>query len=189
MARKLKLQVQTTVDGFMGGPNGEMDWMTMPWSDDVGSYVTGIMESVDTILLGRNLAEGFIPAWQSRPEGEPEASIDWMNNTPKVVISNTLTESPWENARIAPGGENLVDTITELKQQDGGDIIVYGGSTLVSSLTAHGLVDELHLIVNPTTIGAGLPLFSNPQSYDALRFVGAQPFDCGMIALHYAPAT
>ena len=90
--RKLKLQVQTTVDGYMAGPNSEMDWIHFPWSDDLNSYVDALTESVDTIVLGRKLAEGFIPAWASGPPGEDQASIDWMNNTPKVVITNSLLD-------------------------------------------------------------------------------------------------
>jgi dihydrofolate reductase len=68
--RKFKLQVQPTVDGFMGGPNGEMDWTTVPWSTDAEAYADALSESVETIVLGRKLAEGFIPAWASGPEGE-----------------------------------------------------------------------------------------------------------------------
>lgn len=92
--RKFKLQVQTTVDGYMAGPNGEMDWMTVPWTDDLNAYSTALHEPVDCIVLGRKLAEGFIPAWAAGPDGEPQPAIDKMNETPKVVISNTLTESP-----------------------------------------------------------------------------------------------
>src|SRR5690349_19099447 len=87
--RRFKLQVQTTLDGYMGGPNGEIDWATAPWSSDVNAYVEALMASVDTIVLGRKLAEGFIPAWAARPEGESAAAIDWMNDTPKVVISDS----------------------------------------------------------------------------------------------------
>ena len=183
--RKLKLQVQTTVDGYMAGPNGEMDWLTFEWTKDMSGYVEALMESVDTIVLGRKLAEGFIPAWASRPEHEDEASIDWMNNTPKVVISNSLTESPWENADVAGG--DLAETVNRLKAQPGGDMIAYGGSTLVSDLIAKGLLDELHLFVNPTAIGAGLPVFPNLGAHQRLRLVSAQPFDCGITALHFEP--
>ncbi|MGW4846687.1 dihydrofolate reductase family protein [Nocardia brasiliensis] len=184
--RKLKLQVQTTVDGYMAGPNGEMDWMTFPWTNDVGAYITKIMEPVDTIVLGRNLAEGFIPTWASRtPEdGEDQETIDWMNNTPKVVISNSLTASPWENATVAGG--DLAKIITDLKSQPGGDLIVYGGGTLVSALLAEELIDEIHLFVNATAIGTGMPVFA-PGAYQRLRAVGATPFDCGIIALHFEP--
>ena len=85
--RTFKLQVQTSVDGYMAGADGEMDWMTFPWTDDLNSYVTALTAGVDCIVLGRNLAEGFIPHWAALPSDEPGA--DMMNNTPKVVISNT----------------------------------------------------------------------------------------------------
>ena len=117
--RKLKLQVQTTVDGYMGGPNGEMDWTTVPWTDDISAYTDALTQPVDRIVLGRKLAEGFIPAWAAGPAGEEQSSIDWMNNTAKVVISNTLTESLWENAVVAGG--DLVETVNRLKAESGGD--------------------------------------------------------------------
>ncbi|MET9511168.1 dihydrofolate reductase family protein [Streptomyces flavidovirens] len=183
--RKFKLQVQTTVDGYMAGPNGEMDWLTFPWTDDINAYIDALTEPVDCMVLGRKLAEGFIPAWAAGPEGEDQASIDKMNNTPKVVISNTLTESPWENAVVAGG--DLAETVNELKAQPGGDMITYGGGTLVSSLIAEGLLDELHLFVNPIAIGAGMPVFANTVAYQQLRLVTARPFDCGITALHFEP--
>ncbi|WP_028815284.1 dihydrofolate reductase family protein [Streptomyces flavidovirens] len=183
--RKFKLQVQTTVDGYMAGPNGEMDWLTFPWTDDINAYIDALTEPVDCIVLGRKLAEGFIPAWAAGPEGEDQASIDKMNNTPKVVISNTLTESPWENAVVAGG--DLAETVNKLKAQPGGDMIAYGGGTLVSNLIAEGLLDELHLFVNPIAIGAGMPVFANTGAYQQLRLVTARPFDCGITALLFEP--
>jgi dihydrofolate reductase len=185
MVRTLKLQVQTSLDGYMAGPNNEMDWISTTWSEDVGPYINGIMESVDTIVLGRNLAEGFIPAWESRPEGEPEEAIDWMNNTPKVVISNTLSTSPWPNATLAKG--NLVDIVSELKAGNGGDLITYGGATLAASLIEAGLVDDVHLIVNPTAIGNGKPVYGHPDIYRQFEVARVTPFSCGMFAIHLQP--
>ena len=182
--RKFKLQVQTSVDGYMAGPNSEMDWLLFPWTDDVGAYIKKMTENVDCIVLGRKLAEGFIPAWASGPEGETQEAIDWMNTTPKVVISNSLGASPWDNAEVAGG--DLRTSIDELKAKPGGDLIAYGGSTLVSSLIAEGLLDELHLFVNPTAIGAGLPVFPD-NAYQRLQLVKAQPFECGIVALHLEP--
>ena len=183
--RKFKLQVQTSVDGYMAGPNGEMDFLTFPWSDDVGQYIAAMMEPVDTIVLGRKLAEGFIPAWASGPEGETQESIDWMNNTPKVVISDSLSESPWDNAVVAGG--DLAENVNALKAQQGGDLIAYGGSTLVTSLIAEGLLDEIHLFVNPAALGAGLPVFPSIGAPQRLRLVKATPFECGITAMHLEP--
>jgi dihydrofolate reductase len=180
-----KLQVQTTIDGYMAGPNGEMDWMTFQWTDDLKDYITALMAPVKHIVLGRNLAEGFIPAWKSGPEGESQEAIDFMNNTPKTVITNSLTESPWDNATVAGG--DLTETITKLKAQTDGDIIAYGGGTLVRDLIANQLLDEIHLFVSPTAIGAGMPVFPSTGAAQRFRLVAATPFECGVTALHYAP--
>ena len=183
--RRLKLQTQITLDGYMGGPNGEMDWMSMSWSDDTSDYIREIMASVDTILLGRKLAEGFIPAWESRPEGEPDESIDWMINTPKVIVSNTLTEPPRDNVTVANG--DLVESITALKAQPGGDIIAYGGGELVASLVEAGLIDELHLFVNPTAIGSGMPVFGKPGQYAPFTTIQTRRLDSGMLVIQLEP--
>lgn len=179
--RKLKIQVQVTADGYMGGPDGEMDWMTFPWSDDLNAYLDGLQSGVDAMVLGRKLAEGFIPAWASRPEHEDEATIEFMTGTPKLVVSRTLAESPWEGAAVSA---DLVGSVTALKERDGGDVIAYGGSTLVRGLIEHGLADEVHLVVNPVSIGAGLPVFPD-GGYQRLRLVDAKRFECGMAVLHY----
>jgi dihydrofolate reductase len=183
--RKFKLQVQTSVDGYMAGPNGEMEWMRFPWTNDISAYIGALTEPVDCIVLGRKLAEGFIPAWEAGPPGETKEAIEKMSGTPKVVISKTLTQSPWNNAVVAGG--DLANTVNELKAQDGGDIIAYGGSTLVSSLIAENLLDEIHLFVNPTSIGSGLRVFPDLDSNQQFQLVKAQPFDCGITALHLEP--
>ena len=88
--RKLKLQMQTSVDGFVAGPNGEMDWMTWDWDDALKGHVDALTASVDCMLLGRKLAEGFIPASAERLKaGDPSAAV--FVETPKVVFSRTHT--------------------------------------------------------------------------------------------------
>ncbi|GGP99617.1 riboflavin biosynthesis protein RibD [Actinomadura coerulea] len=182
--RKFKLQVQVTADGYMAGPNGEMDWMTFPWTDDISAYIDALMRPVDCIVLGRRLAEGFIPAWESGPEGETQEAIDQINNTPKVVISDGLTESPWKNAEVAGG--DLTEIVNDLKSRPGGDLIAYGGGTLVRDLIARGLLDDLYLFVNPTAIGTGMPVFPE-GGYQRLDLVESRLFDCGIAVMHYTP--
>jgi dihydrofolate reductase len=186
--RKLKLQVQTTVDGFMGGPQGEMDWMAFSWDDQLKDYVGALTEPVDTIVLGRKLAEGFIPHWAAvaaNPDNPDVAAGRKFTDTPKVVFSKTLDQSPWENTELAKG--DLGEEITQLKAQPGADIIAYGGATFVSSLIQQGLIDELHLFVNPTAIGRGLPIFPEQAGKLPLELVKATAFDCGIVVLHYRP--
>ena len=183
--RRFKLQVQTSIDGYMAAPDGQPGGTDVPFSDDIYAYMDALTESVDCIVLGRKTAEGFIPAWESRPADEPAALVDWINDTPKVVISHTLTSSPWDNAVVAGG--DIVETVNGLKAQAGGDLIAYGGGTLVSSLLADDLVDDLYLFVNPTAYGGGMPVFGPLEAARRFRLVDAQPFECGIIALHYQP--
>jgi dihydrofolate reductase len=181
--RRIVLQTQTTLDGFMAGPDGAMDWMAFPWTDDVGAYINRLMAPVDTIVLGRHLAEGFIPHWASEPADEPQDAIDFMNLTPRVVVSRTLEQSPWENATVV----GSLDAVRTLKESDGGDLIAYGGGELVRSLLAASLVDDAHLFVNPTATGGGMPVF--PQGATSrFRTVAVTPFECGITAVHLQPA-
>jgi dihydrofolate reductase len=186
--RKLKLQIQTTVDGFIGGPNGEMDWLTCPWDNQLEQYVTALTEPVDCIVLGRKLAEGFIPHWAAvaaDADNPDVAAGRKFTDTPKVVFSHTLTQSTWANTVLAQ--DELVAEIQRLKQQPGGDIMAYGGASFVGSLIRHGLIDEYHLFVNPAAIGQGLPIFNQLEGQQPLTLVKSTAFACGIVVQHYAP--
>lgn len=178
--RKLKLQVQMSVDGYMAGLNGEMDWTNRNWDNKLKNYVGGLTEPVDCIVLGRKLAQGFIPYWASHPQ---EEGADKFNTTKKVVFTKTLEKSEWDDTVLAKG--DLVDEILKLKRETGSDIIAYGGATFVSALIKHGLIDEYHLFVNPTAIGNGLPIFSKLNNKLDLALVKSTAFDCGIVILHY----
>jgi dihydrofolate reductase len=184
--RKLKLQVQISVDGFICGPNGEMDWLTYPWTDDISQYVDEITGPVDTILLGRKLAQGFIPHWAAvaaNPDNPEYSAGKKYSDTPKVVFSKTLHTSEWANTVIAKG--DMVKEVRELKSQPGGDIIVYGGSAFVSSLIKENLIDEFHLFVNPAVIGAGMPIFQHIKEKVKLTPQGTTTFACGITVMKY----
>ena len=172
-----------TVDGYIAGLNGEMDWMTFNWDNELKKYVTELSESVDCMVLGRKLAEGFIPYWASIPDGEDIAGIDKINNTLKVVFTRTLEKSIWENTVLAKG--DLVEEITKLKELDGKDIIAYGGAAFVSSLIQHLLVDEIHLFINPVVIGNGLTIFNRLDKTQNLQLINSSAFECGIVVLHY----
>ena len=180
--RKLKLQVQMTADGFIAGLNGEMDWIVWNWDDELKKYVTDITEPVDCIVLGRKLAEGFIPHWASNPEQE---GADKMNSTKKVVFTKTIDKSEWDNTVLAKG--DLADEINNLKKQDGKDIIAYGGAAFVSALIKQGLIDEFHLFINPTAIGNGMTIFKELDSKQNLTLVKSISFECGIVVLNYKP--
>ncbi|MDD4374101.1 MAG: dihydrofolate reductase family protein [Bacteroidales bacterium] len=186
--RKLKLQIQISIDGYISGINGEMDWLLFEWSNDLKKYVDEITQSVDTILLGKNLAMGLISHWAavSKDDNNPEkeAGIKF-SETPIIVFSKTMTETIWENTQVENG--DFVEKIIALKQQSGKDIIVYGGAKFVSSLIKENLIDEYHLFVNPTILGKGMPVFQEVDTILKLSLVSSTHFDCGIIVLVYKP--
>jgi dihydrofolate reductase len=171
-----------TVDGFIAGLKGEMDWTVRDWDEQLRNYVTELTEPIDCIVLGRKLAQGFIPYWASHPD-EEGAYI--FNSTKKVVFSKTLVKSEWDNTVLAKG--DLVEEITKLKTQDGKDIIAYGGATFVSALIKQRLIDEFHLFINPIAIGNGMSIFKELDGKQKLNLVKSTSFDCGIVILYYEP--
>ena len=188
--RKLKLQVQVSIDGFVGGPAGELDFMEWNWDQALKDYVTNLTAPVDLIVMGKNLAQGFIPYWAKVAADPNDVQVEFgkkMHETEKLVFSNTLKTIPadWPNTKLATAP--LKQTIIDLKNKQGGDIIVYGGAQFVRSLLKEGLIDELNLFVNPTAIGNGMMIFSDLEKKAGFKLVEGKPFDCGIVLLKYAP--
>ena len=177
-----------SVDGYIAGPIGEMDWMVWNWDNELNQYVEDITEPVDCIVLGRKLAEGFIPYWATvaaNPDDPEFTAGKKFTDTHKVVFTKTLDKSEWDNTVLAKG--DLVDEITKLEKQDGKDIIAYGGATFVSALIKQGLIDEFHLFINPTAIGNGMTIFKELDHKQNLTLVKSTSFECGIVVLNYEP--
>jgi dihydrofolate reductase len=185
--KRLKLQMQISVDGFVAGPKNEMDWMVWDWDDDLKHYVNELTDSVDTILLGRKMADGFVTHWSNVVKNAEDPSHPFarkMVDKPKVVFTKTLEKSSWENTKLAKG--QLSDEINKVKKQNGKDIIVYGGASFVSSLIKEKLIDEFHLFVNPAILGKGLTIFKSVDEKQNLKLVRSISFPCGIVLLNYA---
>jgi len=200
MMRKLILEVQMTVDGYVADTNGRNDWQLWNWGadwnwdDELKKYFTGMMESVDCILLSRKMAkEGFISHWEQAAQHAGDPRFDYakkINATHKVVFSKTLEKSDpiftgRNNLDLAKG--DLAEEINSLKSKKGKDIIVYGGAGFVSALIKEGLIDEFQLFINPVTIGNGMTIFNQPDSKQHMTLVKAKSYDCGMVVLIYKP--
>jgi len=188
--RKLKLQMQQSIDGFVGGPKGELDFMEWNWDDSLKDYVNQLHVPVDLIVMGKNLAQGFIPYWEKVASDPKDPQVEFgkkMHETQKLFFSRTLKESPaeWKNTSIARSP--VEKEIPELKSRAGGDIIVYGGVQYVSSLLDAGLIDELYLFVNPSAIGRGLSIFSKLEQKMSFKLVEGKVFDCGIVLQIYQP--
>jgi dihydrofolate reductase len=187
VTRKLRLQVDISVDGCIAGPNNEMDWLVgLVGDDNFIKYLNEITESVDTIIMGRKMVDEFIPYWtevMDKPEDPWNAFAKKMVEIPKVVFTKTLNKSRWINTDIATG--DLKDEITKLKYQKGKDILVYGGASFDSSLIKENLIDEFYLFVNPVVIGNGKTIFKDSKEIQKLTLVESKVFDCGQVLLHY----
>jgi dihydrofolate reductase len=185
--RKLKLHVQMSIDGCIAGPNGEMDWMVGLSDDKLIKYENDLMESIDTILLGRKMTDVFISYWSDvikKPDDRWHASFaKKMIETPKVVFTKTLDKSKWINTEIATG--DLTDEIIKLKSRNGRDMVVYGGASFDSSLIKLGLIDEFLLFINPVAIGNGMTIFKDLNEIQKFNMVKSIAFDSGEVLLHY----
>jgi len=184
--RKLKLQMQISIDGFVQyGQNDEQHWVTWAW-DEIKKYVLDLADSADTEIIGRKLAIDYIPYWldaYTKPDDPMYEAAKIKANQKKIVFTKTLETSEWENTELAKG--NLVDEIKTLKAQNGKDIIVYGGSSFVSALIKEKLIDEFHLFVNPVALGKGIPIFDQSENWQQLRLKKSITYDCGIVLLNY----
>jgi len=183
--RKLKLQMQTTVDGFVAGPEGQLDWMTWDMDEKLLAFISHLTDTSDTILLGRKMTEGFIKYWEhviTQPES-PEYSFGRkMVDTPKVVFSKTLNHVAGQNVRLENG--DMVEAVNKLKKAPGKDIVVYGGATFVSSLIEKSLIDELNFFVNPVAIGNGMRVFKDRRT---MKLTASTAYPCGIVVNSYEP--
>ena len=193
--KKLKLQMQLSVDGFVSAGNGKSsDWMVWDfgenwaWDNDLREYHTSLTASIDCVLLSRKMAEeGFIDHWADMAvnTNNPQSAFARnITNARKVVVTQKLDRSIWNNTELATGG--LVAEVNRLKAQGGKDIIVYGGAGFVSALIKERLIDEYHLIINPAILGSGLPIFNMINNRQDLRLIEARSFSKGMVVLSYA---
>ncbi len=179
--RKLIVTEFVSLDGVMEAPGGEpgyahSGWVAKSFSDELGAYKGAEQLATDTLLLGRKTYESFAGAWPER-EG-PMA--DKLNTMEKVVVSTTLSDPEWPCTTVIPAP--TPEAIGALKAQDGAPIIVAGSRTLVHSLLADGLVDELHLQVFPVILGSGARLYPDAPDAKPLTLVESIPMPHGVFA-------
>jgi len=180
--------MHVSLDGYVCGPNGEQDWMTMSDPTMDRFMVSHFLPRVDTMLVGRVLYQGFESFWPTVKKNPdyPKDLVEfahWMENTPKVVFSKTLTEVSWVNSRLAK--EEPVDEVRRLKEQKGGDMVIFGGAGIVEYFTRHNIVDEYQIKLEPVVLGKGRPLFKDLQTRIPLTLMEAKAFDSGVVGMIY----
>lgn len=187
--RNLIFFMHTSLDGFVAGLNGEMDWIK--FDDALFDFVGTMTEQADTALYGRVTYEMMQSYWPNAGEQPNATKHDkehsaWYNKVAKIVLSKTMQETGLHNTKVIGG--QLTDNIKKLKQQDGKNILIFGSPRASQALLNEGLIDEFWLFVNPVILGKGMPLFKDITGTTKLKLAASKTFACGVIALHYKKA-
>jgi dihydrofolate reductase len=189
--RKLVVSEFVTLDGVMQAPGGKDEdrdggfehggWTIPYWHDDIGKTFFAMMQDCDALLLGRRTYVTHAEAFEPMAPGDPFG--DMMNAPKKYVVSKTLAKPIWRNTTIIR--ENVIESVRALKAQPGKNILTDGSSQLVHALLAHDLVDELHLLVYPLTLGSGKRVL--PDGVHAtFGLMSTTSYPTGVVGLHYA---
>lgn len=186
--RKIIVFNLVTIDGFFAGPKGEIDWHN--YDAEMGAFSTEQMKSLGALIFGHTTYETMANYWPT-PDGiksEPVVA-EIMNNIPKIIFSKTMQEvkdgSVWKNVKVFH--EIKPEEIMKMKEQEGGDIAIFGSGTIVQQFTNLDLIDEYRMIVNPLILGSGKALFKDVKSKRNLKLIKTKVFENGNILLCYEP--
>ena len=188
--RKLILFLHTSLDGFVAGPKGEMDWINV--DENMFAYAGKQTDEADTALYGRvtyQMMESYWPTAGDKPNAskhDREHSA-WYNKVEKVVVSKTMQKTILPNTKII--SENISREIITLKSATGKNILMFGSPTVAHSLMSENLIDDYWLFVNPILLGEGIPLFKDIKERIKLKFVASDIFSSGVVCLHYEKIT
>jgi dihydrofolate reductase len=187
--RRLVLFMHVSLDGFVAGPNGEMNWIKV--DEEIFDYVGDRTNVADTALYGRVTYEMMQGYWPKAGE-QPNASKHdiqhsaWYNKVDKVVLSKSMEGQQLPNTIII--SNDIEHRVKALKQQAGREVIIFGSPSTAHSLMQYGLIDEFWIFVNPMLLGKGIPLFKNIQHATELKLVTSKSFANGVVCLHYVKA-
>ena len=191
--RKIISFMHISLDGFVAGPNGEMDWITV--DEEIFNYVGKRISETDTAIYGRvtyQMMENYWPAAADKPTATTHdiEHSKWYSKVHKIVLSKTMNNADLINTKII--SDNLSDKINEIKQSlpaSGGsgskDILLFGSPTATHSLIQLNLIDGYWLFVNPIILGRGIPLFADIKNKIKLKLLTTRQFTCGVTELNY----
>jgi dihydrofolate reductase len=188
--RKLIVEEWMSLDGFVADKSGKLDFFTNN-TPDQNRYSDmdqlKFLEGVDTILLGRKTYELFVEFWPDAPR-EQKLIATKLNETKKIVFSNTLKKAPWgkwADAELING--EAVDAIRKLKSLPGKDLVLWGSISLAQALMKENLIDEYHIQLCPILTGGGRTFFTNQIKHTNLKLTELRKYDTGTVFLNYKP--
>ncbi len=184
--RKIISFMHISLDGFVAGPNGEMDWITV--NEEIFDYVGQRINEGDTALYGRKTYQMMESYWPTAADNPNASKHDiehskWYSQVHKIVLSKTMQNDILYNTTII--SDNLVKNINAIKNQSGADILLFGSPTATHALIQQNLIDGYWLFVNPIILGEGIPLFEGIQEKTKLKLVNTHSFSCGVTELNY----
>lgn len=175
-----------SLDGFAGGPNGELDFLT--YNYELQQYAAELVKTVGSPVYGRTtyqLMEGYWPTVLDKPGVNEHtlAHARWVHDIPKIVFSTTLKEVTWNNTRLIKS--NVAEEVNKLKQAPGKDLVIFGSPGLSASLMKFGLIDEYKLTIHPVIMGKGISVFRDNEIKTTLRLLDEKTLKSGVITAHY----
>lgn len=183
--RKITAGLFISLDGVVEAPD---QWHFPYFNDEMGAAVGAMLGTADTVLFGRKTYESFAGAWPEREAagGEDAGFAKTLGDARKIVASSRQLDFTWRNSEQLQG--DLVEAVTALKNEPGGDIALSGSISVVRQLLAAGLLDELHLLVHPIAVRKGMRLFDEGEPSVPLRLISSEAFRTGVLNLVYGPA-
>ncbi len=184
--RKIISFMHISLDGFVAGPNGEMDWIKV--DEEIFDHVGKRISETDAALYGRVTYEMMEDYWPTAGDKPTASKHDiehskWYAKVHKLVLSKTLEDEGLTNTTII--SDNLLDRINEIKQQAGSEILLFGSPTATHSLIQLNLIDGYWLFVNPIILGRGIRLFTGIKDKTKLKLLTTRQFTCGVTELNY----
>ena len=186
--KRVIVSMWTTLDGFVAGPTDEMDWLSV--DDEMFAYEIDLVTNAGSLLLGRVTHGDFAGSWPevAKDTGADENQRRYARRVDamvKVVASKSGNTADWKNTH-RPADLDLA-TITDLKQQPGGDVVIYGSLSVVNTLEAMDMIDEFHLLIHPRFLRCGKSLFWGEQPR-GLELLSADTFHSRVVLAKYRPA-
>jgi dihydrofolate reductase len=186
--RKIVLTEWVSLDGYTAGPDNDMSFVGESFDEDMGVYQSSILDTGDTLILGRLTYDSFAGAWPAR-EHDPQTSEperDYarrLNAMRKIVFSKTLKSADWQKSELQRDID--ADFLRRLKQEDGKNVLIYGSASIVQQLSRLGLIDEYQLLVHPVFLGGGKRLLDDKLR---LKLVESRKLKSGVMLLTYQRA-
>jgi dihydrofolate reductase len=184
--KKLVLFMHTSLDGFVAGPNGEMNWINV--KDEIFDEAAKVTGRADTALYGRKtygMMEGYWPTAGDQPKASKHdiEHSKWYNSVTKIVISKTMEGTQKPKTKVI--SHDLAQQIKKIKQGPGKDIVIFGSPSTCHSLMQDNLIDEYILSINPVLLGAGIPLFKGIENLTKLKLRSSKVLDSAVVLAHY----